>query len=59
MALPGLLGPDARLQRLPSWFPFVGNQKAPVVLPGGGGWAAKSAVCQLKVKEAATRQHPQ
>ena len=44
MALPGLLGPDARLQRLPSWFPFVGNQKAPVVLRGGC-WAAKSAVC--------------
>eukprot|EP00434_Breviolum_minutum_P027934 symbB.v1.2.024715.t1/scaffold2360.1/size81400/2 len=27
VALPGLLGPDARLQRLPSWFPVVGNQK--------------------------------
>lgn len=52
MALPGLLGPDARLQRLPSWFPVVGNQKAP---GPGFGWGVLKAKGQqnqslLKVK---------
>ena len=28
VSLPGLLGPDARLHRLPSWIPICGGQKA-------------------------------
>ena len=28
VSLPGLLGPDARLHRLPSWIPLCGGQKA-------------------------------